>query len=377
VAIAYSPLHSVCGASGALCGIFGAEAVWVLLYGRYLPRDLGRRGRSQVVVNLLLLVFISLAPGVSWGGHLGGGVAGAVAALVLHFQRFGPPAVRWLAVLALLPLPWVGVQLLQRQRATSPQWHRIEALVYLASFGPQADTPVRAVLGKAQDVHDTTTGLLRFLFSRRDPAQVEQALAALKEQEQALDALAARLARAGPYRAEKVERQRQADLEKTRALAEKIAAARSRLEQDADKRRRLEEKEEGDFEKTSLPRIHKTTTAAEALHKREVQPLLRQRPARRDAGAVARTQRALAKQQKALTALAERLAEVGPFVSETAEEARSTAREYLGAQVEQLDLARRALTAGTGWTDRDRDELRRQEREVVRLRGKWQKLLEK
>jgi hypothetical protein len=339
----------------------------VLLYGRHLPRELARRGRSQIVVNLLLLVFISLAPGVSGWGHLGGGVAGALTALVLHFQRFGPPALRWLALLLLVPLPWVGVKLIERQRATSKSWHEAEKTAFQRAFGPEGKTIEEALQQGRRTYQASAEDLLEgFHFKRRDPGRVAKALEELQAQQKALDALAARLAGAGPYRNPKVEQRRQDKLEETQALSEKIASARRRLQ---------EEKEEGDFEEKSLGRIHKTTSAADVLYKRQVQPLLHQRPRSRNASQVDKVRTALARQQKELRALVESLGSIGPFVSETAETARTTARQYAGAQAKLCDLARRALAEGAAWTDQDREQLRRQEKAVSRLRGQWQDLV--
>jgi rhomboid protease GluP len=133
LAIAFTPQAGVVGASGAICGVLGAEAVWVLLYGKYLPPALARRGRSQVFTTLLLMIVISVLPLISAWGHLGGAVTGALVAVVLHAHRFGPPVVRWAALLMLLPLPLlsyahlranlsvpVEVGIMSQQRPRSP-----------------------------------------------------------------------------------------------------------------------------------------------------------------------------------------------------------------------------------------------------------------
>jgi membrane associated rhomboid family serine protease len=117
LAMAYRPESSVVGASGAICGVLGAEAVWVLLYGKYLPAALARRGRSQVFSTLVLLILISALPRISGWCHLGGAVTGALAAVVLHWQRFGPRVVRWAALLLLVPLPLLSYGHLQLIRS--------------------------------------------------------------------------------------------------------------------------------------------------------------------------------------------------------------------------------------------------------------------
>jgi membrane associated rhomboid family serine protease len=114
------------GASGAICGLLGAEPVWVLLNRKYLPRSFLNRWRTGFFSNLVLIVFISVFPGVSGLGHLGGAVTGALVALLLHWQRFGPKLWRWLGLLALLPLPWLGYVGVQYARQTNPTWKQLE-----------------------------------------------------------------------------------------------------------------------------------------------------------------------------------------------------------------------------------------------------------
>lgn len=75
------------GASGAVFGLMAFLAV-----------EMRRQGlnpfRSQIGILLLVNLALSLGPGVSWGGHVGGIVFGALAAVALHEgSRRGP---RWL-----------------------------------------------------------------------------------------------------------------------------------------------------------------------------------------------------------------------------------------------------------------------------------------
>lgn len=75
------------GASGAVFGLVG-----------YLLVEMRRRGenifQSQLGFLLLINLVLSFRPGVSWGGHLGGLVFGALAAYVLYEGRRRGPA--WL-----------------------------------------------------------------------------------------------------------------------------------------------------------------------------------------------------------------------------------------------------------------------------------------
>ncbi|WP_084270229.1 rhomboid family intramembrane serine protease [Patulibacter minatonensis] len=82
-----NPLQGTVGASGAVFGLAG-----------YLLVEMRRRGenpfQSQLGFLLLINLVLSFRPGVSWGGHLGGLVFGALAAFVLYEgSRRGP---RWL-----------------------------------------------------------------------------------------------------------------------------------------------------------------------------------------------------------------------------------------------------------------------------------------
>src|SRR5262249_50516557 len=119
LAMAYAPKPPTVGASGALFGLFATVIVGLLLYGKHLPPGMRRRAWRGVLINVVLLALLSwgLRSYLSHWGHLGGALAGALTALVLHVQRFGPPGVRWLALAALAPLPWAGLVVIDRARA--------------------------------------------------------------------------------------------------------------------------------------------------------------------------------------------------------------------------------------------------------------------
>ncbi len=114
------------GASGAICGLIGAEPVWVLFNWKYLPRSMVSRWRNVFLSNLALLIFISLVPGVSGLGHLGGAVVGAIAALLLHWHRFGSNPWRWLGIVALVPLPFLCFAAVKCAQQTNPTWKALE-----------------------------------------------------------------------------------------------------------------------------------------------------------------------------------------------------------------------------------------------------------
>lgn len=184
---------TVVGASGALCGVLAAEAVWVLLYSRHLPRGLARRARSQMVQTLVLMVVISLVPGVSGWGHLGGALAGGAAALLLHGQRFGRPLLRLLAWPLLAAIPMASYAHLDYCRSTTLPWQTLQRQVFLHSFGDAVDRMMIRVLKLCATRVDE---LLAMHANRRPAAKVAAAIAALEQERQAVEELLAQFERA-------------------------------------------------------------------------------------------------------------------------------------------------------------------------------------
>lgn len=117
---------TMAGASGAICGILGAEAVWFFLNARYLPKHHVRSVRFNLMLTFVFLIAISFVPGVSKWGHLGGAVIGAVTALFLNYQRFGPDPWRWLALIPLVLVLAGTWHQLEKVRKNDPVWGQIE-----------------------------------------------------------------------------------------------------------------------------------------------------------------------------------------------------------------------------------------------------------
>ncbi len=201
------------GASGAVCGLLAAEAVWFLFNRRYLPRALLRQARNNTIVNFVLLVFISSFENVSGWGHFGGAAAGALAALLLHLHRFGPPGWRWLAFLGFVPLGWYGQYAIERARLTDKHWQEVEKQWQEAEdrrFVDRFRRPILESMRKARTVYaDEAEPLLEMHPTRRDPAKVDAVLSVLAEQQRELNALAEQLGRAGPYGSPDAEEARQ------------------------------------------------------------------------------------------------------------------------------------------------------------------------
>jgi membrane associated rhomboid family serine protease len=75
-AYVFSPSSATAGASGAILGLFGA----LLVVMRRLGRDL-----SQVIPSLVFIFLLSLAPGISLAGHVGGFLTGGIVAAAIAY----------------------------------------------------------------------------------------------------------------------------------------------------------------------------------------------------------------------------------------------------------------------------------------------------
>jgi membrane associated rhomboid family serine protease len=226
-AVAGNPLVLNAGASGALCGLIASEAVWLLLNRRYLPRSLVLRWRGGLISTFLLLVFISLFPGVSGWGHLGGALAGAAAAFLLNWQRFGPAPWRWLALAGLGPVVAAGFLAIDRARQRDEAWHQVELDHFKGHFRGKVDLATR----RARRVYENAaSSLLNRRADRRDPAVVAAALPVLAEEEKILTGLAAEADRANPYRGPTAKEAQAIAADYCRSLTEVFAMARVCLE---------------------------------------------------------------------------------------------------------------------------------------------------
>lgn len=195
LAIAMKP-GSLVGASGAVCGVFAAIGVWFFLNGKHLPRGMAQRGRSNILTNVILMVFISMIPGVSGYAHLGGAVAGGLAAVALNFARFGSIPVRALAWLVLMAIPVVSYVHLEESRKTNDLWHDAE----YRSFSQDWVDPIQKTMKSAIKDYTTAVKEVREVHpDRREEADIASAVAVLDKHLVALDALGDGLDKSGPY----------------------------------------------------------------------------------------------------------------------------------------------------------------------------------
>jgi len=110
-----SSLFLVWGLRGNLW-IFAGEAAWVFYKRGHLDRRVFSAWNRNFLINVVLIAFISFFPGVSWGAHLGGAIAGLLIALWLNYFQFQPGWRRWLQWVGVLVIPLLSVGLLVRER---------------------------------------------------------------------------------------------------------------------------------------------------------------------------------------------------------------------------------------------------------------------
>lgn len=188
------------GASGALWGILGAHAVWVIANRRYLPGTLASQMLRQVVIVLVINVAITYGvPNISAAAHFGGGATGAVTAVLLLGQRYGGSLVRRLALLGLVALPVLCVAAVAEAQRIDPRWQRLRVLyVYL-----------RARHDTDQLLDARLRPLLRQKLKAYSTQEVSDAVADLGKARAVLSNAIDQLQREGPLHDERLEEDRE------------------------------------------------------------------------------------------------------------------------------------------------------------------------
>jgi rhomboid protease GluP len=110
VVLTMRPVPTV-GASGALCGLLTSLGVWVYMNRSALPPNIVSNWIRNVFTNIILMAIISTLPGISWEGHLGGAIGGAVVSVPLNYQRFGRGWQRILGLAGVVAVPLVALAL--------------------------------------------------------------------------------------------------------------------------------------------------------------------------------------------------------------------------------------------------------------------------
>jgi membrane associated rhomboid family serine protease len=354
----------VLGASGAVCGVLAALAVWVYFNGRYLPRSQDRVLRASLLAALAVLAFLSLFPGVSGWGHLGGALAGGAAALLLHFQRWGRTPWRWLGLAGAAAVPVLALAVLDRARASDPRWHAAERQVYEDQFRGRVTEAVQT----STLLDGRTEEILQEPPRKRDPNRIEQALPAVERQRLELEALGAELTRAGPFHGA-AELSREDDCDRVDRLARRLAYSERLLRANANTPDQ-DEREEHEFDRLFSNRTHQEVRRALAYYQSAPRTLLGQPAGGRDVNAVMKALQELRARRHELAALGKELSEAGPYGNEVVERARQGGGRYAGAAAALLDAAERALR-----TDGDLAAVNEPERHAQEARRGWEELL--
>jgi membrane associated rhomboid family serine protease len=208
---------TLAGASGALWGVLASMAVWVVVNRRYMPRRLLSSWATQIVIVFIINIALTyqMSGLLSAEAHYGGGIVGAVCALLLHFTRFGPLAVRAVATAAVAMLPVLGVWAVAHPARFNTEWERLEMNQrYLPAVG-RAEQRTKEILQ-----HSRADMLLNQNPTRRDQEAVNDAVAKYDEASQALRPAADVLREAGPYRNPDIENARRVGLELIEAQLE-------------------------------------------------------------------------------------------------------------------------------------------------------------
>ncbi len=224
LAMAIQPFPCV-GASGAICGIFAGEAAWVFYNRGHLDPRVFSAWNRNFLINVVLIAFISFFPGVSWGAHLGGAIAGLLIALWLNYFQFQPGWRRWLQWLGIIIIPLVSVGLLVRTMQTGSQWLTIrrgaekeesktrintEAREFEEKYLPQIQSAFRQAARKVEEMR--LDDILAQNPTRRDGKEVEKAITGLSSVTGSLESAAEELRQAGPYSTRLVEEARKVGL---------------------------------------------------------------------------------------------------------------------------------------------------------------------
>jgi rhomboid protease GluP len=208
---------TLAGASGALWGILASMAVWVILNRRYMPRRLLSSWATQIIIVFIINIALTyqMSDILSAEAHYGGGIVGAVCAVLLHLTRFGPVAVRAVAAVAVAALPLFGIWAVAHPTRFSTEWDLLEMN---ERYLPQ----VQRAEAQAQDIlhHSRADLLLNQHPTRRDPEAVSDAVAKYEEASQALRPAADVLRAAGPFRNPDIENARRVRLELIEAKLE-------------------------------------------------------------------------------------------------------------------------------------------------------------
>lgn len=139
--MALRPDVLVVGASGAVWGVLGSIIAWLILYREHLPEQVYLFWGRRLGFVLLLNILVSMAPGISWEAHAGGGIAGFLTAVFVNNLR--SPVTSWrrwvLSLFVVVGIPVASMYGLILAMHHSTEWIALRQKVvnrYIASVPP-------------------------------------------------------------------------------------------------------------------------------------------------------------------------------------------------------------------------------------------------
>ena len=373
IGVAMQPVGIQAGATGALCGLLGAEVVWLAFNGRYLPKEMRTRWRFGLTLNVFFIIAISFIPGGGVWGFLGAGVIGAVLGVLLNYQRFGPEPFRWLAVPVVGLLPLAGWQFLQHMRREAPQWRLAEQDEFARYYERRVNTVRREAL---KAYRESIQEVAAIPAQQRKAENVTKGLEVAAAELGKLRALHSDLSRAGPYSDEETAKKRDKSLEAIDELITRIAADEKSLREGREKERQKkkeDKKREEEFEEKYLPLVVKALKHADRVLTETVRALTAMPAAARNREEVTAALSRLAELDRELEDVEHEFLLLRRYDDKDVEEAAQTGREYLTAAKEYGRLVMRYLR-GDGWKPQDDATLKEKAAEVERLRAKLREL---
>jgi membrane associated rhomboid family serine protease len=426
------------GASYALCGILAGELLWVLLNGRYLPRDLANRWRGGLLFNALMIgVFCAVLARPTWKGYIGAAIVGAAVAGVLNVEQYGRASWRWAFLLLLLLLPVGGGMLVAQARKTNPEWGGSAQVAQDQGGGEPNDKPndkpdkpnkkpdkgngertkeeensdfedtylprISKVLKTADRLFDTEAKrpLETHPTRRAAKAKLEEIISHLEEQREEMQKLAEEIGKVEPYKASKV-------AERGRVTGEKILRANAgffevvitclrdgkdpkdvpeyaKREKALDAQRyrwkvvrgkQSSDDDINDFEDNYLPRINKAWKGADLDFDKEANNLLKLPPDKRPPQEqLDKVIANLEQHQAEMRKLADELSNADSYEESTkAEKARVTATDFLEAYADFLKTAISCLRDAKD--PKDVPEYAKREKKLKEMRSAWKSLLQ-
>jgi membrane associated rhomboid family serine protease len=172
-----TPNASLVGASGAICGLLGSMAAWLLLNKAHLPPRIVQDWQRQIMTNIVLIAILSILPGISWAGHLGGGVTGALIAIPLNMAHFDTGARRWLG--------WGGTALAVV----------LAFGLFQAALGRRGDSEVRVMRKASESIQKNVKNVG---VHKEWPADAKEQVAAYGQTKQELEAALATVKQFNP-----------------------------------------------------------------------------------------------------------------------------------------------------------------------------------